>query len=124
MALFDAPTRETCAVVRGATNTPLQALVVMNEPQFVEAGNALGKRMIREGGSSSTSRITHGFRLTSGRAPNPEELQVLEKSLARHLERFTKTEADAKALAGTPEQAAYAVLGSTLINLDEFINRP
>jgi hypothetical protein len=124
MALFDAPTRETCAVVRGATNTPLQALVVMNEPQFVEAGIALGKRMIREGGSSSTSRITHGFRLTSGRAPNPEELQVLEKSLARHLERFTKTEADAKALAGTPEQAAYAVLGSTLINLDEFINRP
>ncbi len=124
MAIFDAPTRETCAVVRGATNTPLQALVVMNEPQFVEAGIAVGKRMIQEGGASPTSRITYGFRLTTGRTPEPHELKVLEKSLARHLERYTKNEADAKALAGTPEQAAYAILGSTLINLDEFINRP
>jgi hypothetical protein len=49
---------------------------------------------------------------------------LLEKSLARHLERYTKNEADSKTLAGTPEQAAYAMLGSTLINLDEFINRP
>ena len=47
-----------------------------------------------------------------------------EKSLARHLERYAKNEADAETLAGTPEQAAYAILGSTLINLDEFINRP
>jgi hypothetical protein len=124
LALFDAPTRETCAVVRGATNTPLQALVVMNEPQFVAAGVALGKRMIAEGGASPTSRLTYGFRLATGRAPESRELAVLEKSLARHLERYTKNEADAKNLAGTPEQAAYAVLGSTLINLDEFINRP
>ncbi len=124
MAIFDAPTRETCAVVRGATNTPLQALVVMNEPQFVEAGIALGKRMIQEGGASPSTRLTYGFRLTTGRTPEPQELKVLEKSLDRYLERYTKNEADAKALAGTPEQAAYAVLGSTLINLDEFINRP
>jgi hypothetical protein len=124
MALFDAPTRETCSVVRGATNTPLQALVVMNEPQFVAAGVALGNRMIQEGGPSAGSRLTYGFRLATGRAPESRELAVLEKSLARHLERYAKNEADAKALAGTPEQAAYAVLGSTLINLDEFINRP
>jgi hypothetical protein len=51
-------------------------------------------------------------------------MAVLEKSLSRHLERYAKNEADANALSGTPEQAAYAVLGSTLINLDEFINRP
>ena len=124
MALFDAPTRETCSVVRGATNTPLQALVVMNEPQFVAAGVALGNRMIREGGPSASSRLTYGFRLATGRAPESRELAVLEKSLARHLERYAKNEAGAKALAGTPEQAAYAILGSTLINLDEFINRP
>lgn len=124
LALFDAPTRETCAVVRSATNTPLQALVVMNEPQFVEAGAALGKRMIADGGASATSRITHGFRLTTGRDPEPKELELLEKSLARHLARFSANEDDAKLLAGTPEQAAYAILGSTLINLDEFINRP
>ena len=124
LALFDAPTRETCAVIRGATNTPLQALVVMNEPQFVEAGIALGKRMIEEGGPSATSRLTYGFRLTTGREPETQEINMLEKSLARNLVRFMANEADAKSLAGTPEQAAYAVLGSTLINLDEFINRP
>ena len=124
LALFDAPTRETCAVVRNATNTPLQALVVMNEPQFVAAGVALGKRMIAEGGVSPTSRLTYGFRLVTGRDPEAKEMELLEKSLARHLARFTENTADAQALAGTPEQAAYAVLGSTLINLDEFINRP
>lgn len=124
LALFDAPTRETCAVVRGATNTPLQALVVMNEPQFVAAGVALGNRMIQEGGPSATARLTYGFRLTVGREPKAQEMALLEKSLARHLARYTANEADAKALAGTPEQAAYAMLGSTLINLDEFINRP
>ncbi len=124
MMLFDAPTRETCSVVRNATNTPLQALVVMNEPQFVVAGVALGNRMIQEGGSSPNSRITYGFRLITGRKPEPQELAVLEKSLARHLDRYKQDEANAKSLAGTPEQAAYAVLGSTLINLDEFINRP
>ncbi len=124
MALFDAPTRETCSVVRGATNTPLQALVVMNEPQFVAAGVALGNRMIQEGGPSASSRLNYGFRLATGRAPESREMAVLEKSLSRHLERYAKNEADANALSGTPEQAAYAVLGSTLINLDEFINRP
>lgn len=124
MAIFDAPTRETCAVVRGATNTPLQALVLMNEPQFVEAGMALGNRMIQEGGSTATSRLNYGFRLTTGRAPESRELEVLEKSLAHHLERYADNEANAKALGGSPEQAAYAILGSTLINLDEFINRP
>ena len=67
MALFDAPTRETCAVVRNATNTPLQALVLMNEPQFVEAGISLGRRMIAEGGDSAETRLTHGFRLATGR---------------------------------------------------------
>ena len=124
LALFDAPTRETCAVVRNATNTPLQALVMMNEPQFVAAGVALGKRMIAEGGVSPTSRLTYGFRLVTGRDPEAKEMELLEKSLTRHLARFTENTDDAQALAGTPEQAAYAVLGSTLINLDEFINRP
>ena len=124
LALFDAPTRETCSVVRNATNTPLQALVVMNEPQFIAASMALGKRMLAEGGASSTSRLTHGFRLVTGRNPEANEMKLLEKALARHLERFTTGAADAQTLAGTPEQAAYAMLGSTLINLDEFINRP
>jgi alkanesulfonate monooxygenase SsuD/methylene tetrahydromethanopterin reductase-like flavin-dependent oxidoreductase (luciferase family) len=96
----------------------------MNEPQFVAAGVALGKRMLAEGGASPTSRLTYGFRLVMGRDPEAKEMELLEKSLTRHLARFTTGEADAKTLVGTPEQAAYAILGSTLINLDEFINRP
>ncbi|MGB6223298.1 hypothetical protein, partial [Haloferula sp.] len=81
-------------------------------------------RMIDEGGASPTARLTYGFRLTTGRDPEAGELELLEQSLDRHLARYSDDEAAAKALAGTPEQAAYAILGSTLINLDEFINRP
>jgi hypothetical protein len=112
MALFDAPTRETCSVVRNATNTPLQALVLMNEPQFVEAGAALGRRMIAEGGDSAEARLTHGFRLATGRKPSASELPLLTTALERHLKR------------PGGEEAAYAMIGSTLLNLDEFINRP
>jgi hypothetical protein len=124
MSIFDAPTRETCAVTRSATNTPLQALVMMNEPQFVEAGVALGMRMLEEGGASAADRIAFGFRLATGRLPDAREMDLLENALARHLERFTNHVADAQTFAGTPEQAAYALIGSTLLNLDEFINRP
>ncbi len=112
MSIFDAPTRETCAIIRNNTNTPLQALVLLNEPQFVEAGRALGQRMITEGGNTAASRIAHGFRLATGRKPKPEELAILTNALERNLARH-ELEAD-----------AYAALGSTLINLDEFINRP
>ena len=112
MSIFDAPTRETCAIIRNNTNTPLQALVLLNEPQFVEAGKALGQRMLREGGGTPESRITHGFRLATGRKPTGAELSVLTKSIFRQI-------ADNK-----PEAEAYAMLGSTLINLDESINRP
>jgi hypothetical protein len=112
MSIFDAPTRETCAIIRNNTNTPLQALVLLNEPQFVEAGHALGQRMITEGGDTPATRITHGFRLATGRHPTPEELEILTAALARTLQ------------TNPSEPAAYATLGSTLINLDEFINRP
>ena len=124
MALFDAPTRETCAVVRGNTNTPLQALVMLNEPQFVEAGVALGRRMIADGGATPGERLAHGFRLASGRPPVPEEAALLARALARHQARYDRDPEAATKLAGTPEEAAYAMVGATLLNLDEAINRP
>jgi hypothetical protein len=124
MALFDAPTRETCSVVRSSTNTPLQALVLLNESQFVEAGIALGRRMIAEGGGASDERLALGFRLVTGRAPAAAEKELLARALARHQERYAKDPAAAKSLAGSAEQAAYAMLGATLLNLDESINRP
>jgi len=124
MALFDAPTRETCAVVRGSTNTPLQALVLLNEPQFVEAGIALGRRMMEEGGATSTSRVAHGFRLVTGREASPQEAEVLARALGRHLARYAEDPEAALHLAGSAEAAAYAMIGATLLNLDESITRP
>jgi hypothetical protein len=132
MALFDTPTRETCSVVRGSTNTPLQALVLMNEPQFVEAGVALGLRMIQQGGTTPAARLNYGFRLATGRNPTPKEAALLIHSLTKNTRRYTKDPAAARALVSsaevaakqTPELAAYTMVGSLLLNLDELISRP
>ncbi len=132
MAIFDAPTRETCAVVRGSTNTPLQALVLMNEPQFVEAGMALGLRMIQQGGTTPATRLAYGFRLATGRTPTPQEAALLTDSLDKNTRRYTQDPAAAHALVSragvtarqTPELAAYTMVGSLLLNLDELISRP
>lgn len=69
MLLFDAPFRETCTLRRPRTNTPLQALNLLNDPTYVEAARLLAQRMIREGGASIESRLTHGFRLVTARLP-------------------------------------------------------
>jgi hypothetical protein len=69
MATFDAPSREVCTVRRPRTNTPLQALVTLNDPVYVEAAQALGRRMVREGGTTSPDRAARGFRLVLARQP-------------------------------------------------------
>jgi hypothetical protein len=126
LALFDTPTRETCAVVRGNTNTPLQALVLMNEPQYVEAALALGRRLIAEGGAVPDERITLGFKLVTGRAPSSPESELLNASYTKHLARYTADPAATLAFAGepSPELATCAMLSSILLNLDEFVSRP
>lgn len=126
IALFDAPTRETCTVVRGSTNTPLQALVTMNDPQYVEAALAFGKRMLTEGGETAERKLEFGFRNATGREPTPEERVLLAKALEKHLARYSKDTAAAQLLVGeqNPELAAYTMVASILLNLDELINRP
>jgi hypothetical protein len=126
MALFDAPTRETCTVVRGATNTPLQALVIMNDPQYVEASIALGRRMISEGGDSPEARTTYGFRLATGRVPTSKEKALLAAALEKSSKRYESDRAAAQLLVDeeNPELAAYAMVGTILLNLDELISRP
>lgn len=113
LSLFDAPTRETCSLRRNRTNTPLQALVLMNDPQYVTMGAALGKRMQTEGGSNITDRVTYGFRLCTGREPSATEIATLTHALTRFEQRYQNDAA-----------AAYALFGSMLLNLDETITRP
>jgi hypothetical protein len=132
MLLFDAPFRETCALRRSRSNTPLQALNLLNDPTYVEAARFLAQRMIKEGGASIESRLTHGFCLLLARKPSPQELQVLTAAVERSIQDFTKdseaakqllTFGDAKSDAKLPpaELAAYTTVASTLINLDETI---
>src|SRR5438874_13767354 len=81
MTTFDAPSRESCQVRRERTNTPLQALLLMNEPQFIEASRALAERTLREGGSTTEDRLTYLFRLVTGRCPDAKDLTELGSAL-------------------------------------------
>jgi hypothetical protein len=134
MLLFDAPNRETCTVKRSRTNTPLQALALLNETTFVEAANGLAKRMLAEGGVTPAEKITHGFRLAIGRRPTPDELATLVAGFESDLARFTTEPAAAEHYAsvglvqrpqGVPaaEFAAYSLVANVIINLDEFVMR-
>ena len=134
MLLFDAPFRETCALRRSRSNTPLQALNLMNDPTYVEAARFLAQRMIKEGGASIESRLTHGFRLLLARKPSPQELQVLTAAVERSIQDFAKDAEAAKKLLSLGEAksddklppaelAAYTTVASTLINLDETITK-
>ena len=109
MGTFDAPARETCTVRRSRTNTPLQALVLMNEPGFVQAACALGQRMEKEGGATDESKLHWGFQLATGRAPAAAEFAELQRALA-----------DARQSA---DEAPFATVGSILLNLDELVTR-
>ncbi len=83
LTTFDAPSREECVVRRGRTNTPLQALVLMNDEQYVEAARHLAERMMREGGQTPADRIALGFRLATSRRPTADEIAYLSNALRR-----------------------------------------
>ncbi len=133
MLLFDAPTREICTVKRSNTNTPLQALSLLNEVTYVEAARMLAQRMIKEGGSDVPTRLSWAFRQATLREPSPSELSVLEKSHARHLSTYRNAPQEAAKLidAGDApvapldpaELAAYTVCANVILNLDEVITR-
>ncbi len=81
MTTFDAPDRETCQVRRARTNTPLQALVLMNDVQFIEAARKFAERVMGEGGSDVRERITFAFRTVLARRPSPSELASLDTTV-------------------------------------------
>ncbi len=130
MTTFDAPDREFCIVRRSRTNTPLQALILLNEPAFLEAARHLGERMTREGGNTAESRVQFAFRLVTGRAPQPAEMKELIASFAAAQRDFTTDAAAARAFlklpadaAPSPDQAACAMVASIILNLDETITK-
>jgi hypothetical protein len=134
MMAFDAPSRESCTARRSRTNTPLQALVLMNDEQYVEAARQLGERMITQGGSQPADRVALGFRLTTARSPSPKELEILTRQYQLHLEKFQTNVESAKKLLSIgaskrnealdpAEHAAYTMVASLLINLDEAVTK-
>ena len=132
--VFDAPTRDTCTARRPRTNTPLQALALMNDEQYIEAARKLAERILREGGTTAETRLTYGFRLVTARQPEAAEISVLSRVLERSLQRFQtdRTAADKLLAAGESprnpeldimEHAAYTMLANLLLNLDESITK-
>ena len=130
MTTFDAPSREVCNLRRIRTITPLQALVTLNDPVYVEAARALARRMTSGTGKSAKQRATLGFRLTLARSPKPAELDKVVELYEKALARYRKEPDAAKQLATNPlgpapaganlsELAAWTVVGNVLLNLDE-----
>jgi hypothetical protein len=132
--IFDAPSREVCVIRRPRTNTPLQALALLNDPVYLEAARALGHRVMTQGGTSCAERVRYAFRLVLGRDPTAREEAILTAAHAREFRRFAGNRQDANRLihvgASRPpvdvdiaDLAAWTVVASTLLNLDEAITR-
>lgn len=135
MANFDAPTRESSVIHRDLTNSPLQALDLMNNVTYVEAARMLGDRMIKEGGATAQQRLVFAFRLATGRRPNPAELRVLTDALHRAQERFG-SQPDIVAVKylsvgeyprdqtlNAKELAGFTTVASLILNLDKTITK-
>jgi hypothetical protein len=134
MLLFDSPTREICTVKRSRTNTPLQALAMLNEVTFVEAARSLAEKMILQGGPSPEARIQWAFKRVTSRQPAAPEVQVLLTGLTRRLASFKADPKAATQLIGfgdrkpdasvdPAELAAYVMTANVLLNLDEVVTR-
>ncbi len=134
MMNFDAAGREACVVHETRTNTPLQALNMMNDATFVEAARFLGQRMLLEGGPDDAGRLRYGFRLTTARAPSAAEERVLLDGLRFHFDYFAGDPQRARAFLGVGDSpadpaadprrlAAFGAVASLLLNMDETTNK-
>lgn len=130
MTAFDAPNREVCIVRRESTNTPLQALVLLNDTEFVEASKILAERMQKEGGTSLDEQIAYGFRLAVSRSPKAEEKEILKELFQQQSERFNQKPKEASALLSVGNKevdgaldkaktAALTMVANTMLNHDE-----
>ena len=134
MDIFNAPSRESCTVRRERTNTPLQALVTLNDPQFVEAARNLAQRALKEGGAAPAGPVEYMARRLLSRSLKPEEKPIVDASLNDLLAHYKAHPDDAKALLTEGESkpdasldpsllAAWTMLANELMNLDEVLNK-
>lgn len=135
LAVFDAQNRDVCTVGFSLTNTPLQALTLLNDTTFVEAARQLAARMMREGGASFRSRLERGFKLLLARSPTERESVLLQESFQGHFEGYRSDPESARDFlshgdSANPsglspvEQAAYGQIALLLLNLDETVTKP
>ena len=134
MVAFDAPNRFVCNVRRTPTNTPLQALVTMNDPVYIEAAQGLARRMVKEGGKTDESRISLAWQLCLSRDPSAQETRHVLDLLDKARETYAKDPAAAKTMATDPigplpdngdatELAALTVAANIILNLDEVLQK-
>jgi hypothetical protein len=134
MSIIDAPSREACTVRRERTNTPLQALLLLNDPQYFECARGLADRVLREGGTSDRSRADYMLRLCTSRRPDDSEVTELVSVIsdlravyAKDLESAAKlVGVDAAKLEGpepTAERAAWTMGANLVLNLDEVLTK-
>ena len=131
---FDAPTREECTVTRNRSNTPQQALVLLNDPTYVEAARVFAQKIILQGGPSQADRIRFAIREALQRPARQEELEVLASLVQQHLAEYHADPTSAQALVnvgrssvptGIPldELAAWTSVAQVIMNLHEFVTR-
>jgi hypothetical protein len=129
---FDAPDRASCVVQRSRTNTPLQALTLMNDPAYVEIGHAFADRVLEESPSGDlTERIKFAFRACTAREPSEQELQILSKIYYGEKQRLTEDQASLNKLIPEKkldadvrlERGVWFYLGNILLNLDDTITK-
>ena len=140
MATFDAPSRESCTVRRARTNTPLQALVLMNDKQYVEASRHFAQRIMSEGGESVDEQLTWAFLTVTTRQPREQELHVLKQVYLQQLATYESDPQEATAFIDSattllnpqhldrnksydPPMAAMTMLANLLLNLDETVTK-
>jgi len=130
MTIFDVPNREICTVKRELTSTPLQALVLLNDPQFVEAARVMAERIQVEGGQTISEQIQYAFRLTTGRKATVPELEILEDLYNKQYTHYAKHKKEAKEIISVGDfqvpdfldvskTAALAMVTNTIINHNE-----
>ena len=130
MTVFDATAREVCLIRRENTNTPLQALVLLNDTEFVEAARVLAERMQKEGGKTLEDQIAYGFKLAISRSPKQEETAILKELFTSQSVKFAANPSEASALLSVgmksadlalnkTKTAAMTIVANTILNHDE-----